>query len=117
MACACPHPNQGRYIMISSQLPRAKPSTLRAGHPPATAPRTRLPVPTHTAAVFSAFFHVLSPCLARPSPRYRPSQSFSSPISTPIDTAKDAMRRDGGPPHSFVNLLRPLLRKENCEWT
>src|SRR5215813_7313929 len=73
--------------MISSQLPRAKPSTLPAGHPPATAPPTRLRLPTPTAAVFSAFFQLLSPGLALPSPHSRPSQSFSSPICTPIDTA------------------------------
>src|SRR5262249_13006740 len=88
MPCARPHSNQARYIVIRLyRLPRAKPSTLLAGHPPAMAPHTRLPVPTRTATVFSAFLHVLSPGLARPSPRYRPSQSLSSPICATIDIA------------------------------
>jgi len=71
--------------MISSQLPPAKPSTLPAGHPPQ---RHRLPdCVSHppTAAMFSAFFQLLSPGFALPSPQYRPSQSLSSPIYPTID--------------------------------
>src|SRR5215831_21352272 len=52
----------------------------------------------------------VSPQLLAPAPLARTQAARSL-------QAKDAMRRDGGPPHSFVNLLRPLLRKENCEWT
>jgi hypothetical protein len=71
--------------MISSQLHRAKQSTFPPGHPPATAPLTRSCLPTPTAAVFSAFFQLISPGFALPSPRYRPSQSLSSQIYTTID--------------------------------
>ena len=37
---ACSHPDQDRYLMISLTLPRAKPSTSRAGQPPAAIPHT-----------------------------------------------------------------------------
>ena len=44
--------------MISLTLPRAKPSTSRAGQPPAAIPHTQSPASTHAAAVFSPFFPV-----------------------------------------------------------
>jgi len=71
--------------MISSQLHRAKQSTLPPGHPPATAPLTRSCLPTPTAAVLFASFQLLSPGFALPSPQYRPPNA-SRPRSTPQST-------------------------------
>src|SRR5215813_2824479 len=71
--------------MISSQLHRAKQSTLPPGHPPATAPFTRSCLPTpHCRRAF----RLLPTALARlrtPIAPISPPQCLSSPIYATID--------------------------------
>ena len=102
---ACSRPDQDRYLMMSLILPRAKPSTLHAGHAPAATPHTQSPASTHAAGVF---FAVLPDCPRLAAHSHHTGIAPYAVISCDLgDRRRDSIAivlaaAAGGPPPDFV---------------